>query len=400
MNSFQKFSIVILTLFIGVSIASAKGPSAIALNHIPVCPGPTQDAAHCHSRVVIDKNGQPNVTPAPSGYGTVQFHSAYTSTVNAPSKTIIAIVDAYDNPNVLSDLNTYSDSFGIPRLAGCTTSITNSATPCFQKIDQRGGTRLPRTNSGWALEIALDVEVAHAMCQNCSILLVEADSNSFSNLLAAEDRAGLMGAKIISNSWGGNEFSGETSSTYDGHFNKPGIEITVSSGDSGYGTEFPAASKYVTAVGGTTLNLNGGAYAIETAWNGAGSGCSSYESIPSWQVGITDSLCAGHRMVADVSADADPNTGAAVYDSVNYQGQKGWFQVGGTSLSSPLIAGIYALAGGSVSPSLPYTKGSASNLHDVISGNNGSCGGSYLCTALTGYDGPTGLGSPNGLGAF
>src|SRR6185295_4166059 len=248
------------------------------------------------------------------------------------------------------------------------------------------------------LEIALDVETAHAVCQNCSILLVEADSNSFTNLATAVDKAVALGAKVVSNSYGGSEFSSEVTNTYDGHFNHPGVAITVSSGDSGYGVEYPAASQFVTSVGGTTLLLNANnSYQSESAWAGAGSGCSAYEPKPSWQ---HDTGCAT-RSVADVSADADPNTGAAVYDSVRYQGRAGWFQVGGTSLAAPLVASVYALSGNIPSAtneaSLPYAH--AASLHDVASGSNGSCG-TYLCLSGVGFDGPTGLGSPNGTGAF
>jgi subtilase family serine protease len=239
--------------------------------------------------------------------------------------------------------------------------------------------------------------MASAICPNCKILLVEASSNSFANLGAAVDRAAGIGANVISNSYGGSEFSGETGSAYDGHFKHPGVAITVSSGDSGYGVEYPAASQYVTAVGGTTLNWNG-TTRTETAWSGAGSGCSAYEPKPSWQSGIA--TCA-NRAVADVSAVADPNTGVAVYDTVRYQGQSGWFKVGGTSASSPIIAGVYALAGnaGSVNDG-SFSYSHTTQLNDVTSGSNGSCGGSNLCTAGRGWDGPTGNGTPNGSGGF
>ncbi len=234
------------------------------------------------------------------------------------------------------------------------------------------------------------------MCQNCSILLVEANSSSYADLMTAVDRAVSMGANVVSNSYGSNEFSGETA--YDSHFNKTGVAFTVSSGDAGYGAEYPASSRYVTAVGGTTLNLQNGAYVSETAWAGAGSGCSAYSTKPSWQ---TDAGCV-RRTVADVSAVADPNTGAAVYDTVRYQGKSGWYRVGGTSLAAPIIAGVYGLAGsvsvGVYGNSLPYSN--LSFLHDILLGSNGSCAGSYLCTAKAGFDGPTGLGTPNGSGSF
>jgi subtilase family serine protease len=310
-------------------------------------------------------------------------------TATGSSSTTIGIVDAYDDPNIEADLAVYSSQFGLP---ACT-----RANGCFRKVNQTGGTTYPSKNAGWSLEIALDVEIAHAICPNCKILLVEASSNSFSNLLAAEDYA-IAHATVVSNSWGGGEFSGETSGTYDNHFNHIGRPITFSSGDSGYGVEYPAASQYVTAVSGTTLNLNSNnTYKSETVWAGAGSGCSAYEPKPSWQKDIG---CL-RRTVADVAADANPSTGAAIYDSVTYQGRAGWFQVGGTSLSSPIVAGVYALAGNAASTvdgSFPYAHTTA--LHDVTSGSNGSCGGSYLCTGKVGYDGPTGKGTPKGTAAF
>ncbi|MBI3624475.1 S8 family serine peptidase, partial [Candidatus Saccharibacteria bacterium] len=269
----------------------------------------------------------------------------------------------------------------------------------FTKVNQRGGTSYPATNSGWALEIALDVETAHQTCQNCKLILVEADSSSYTNLMTAVDEARTLGATVISNSYGSGEFSGETS--FDSYFNHPGVVFTFSSGDSGYGATYPAASPYVTAVGGTSLYLNANnSWLGESVWNGAGSGCSAYESKPGFQ---SDSGCV-KRTIADVSADADPYTGAAVYDSIRYQGRLGWFQVGGTSLASPLIAGIYGLAGGvsqsTQANSVPYSLVNYStNLHDITTGSNGSCG-TYLCNGVSGYDGPSGLGSPLGFGAF
>lgn len=366
--------------------------------HAKVCArGKEREELDCHARVIVDEKGSPKSGSAPSGLGPVELHNAYTSQTTVTGRQIIAIVDAYDHPNILSDLNTYSAAFGIPSLPACAGPVASSATPCFEKINQNGGHTYPVTNAGWALEIALDVEAAHAMCQNCSILLVEASSNSYANLMAAVDRAITSGAAVVSNSYGSGEFSGETA--YDSHFNKTGVAITFSSGDSGYGVGYPASSRYVTAVGGTTLFLNADkTYAGESAWSGSGSGCSAYESKPSWQ---TDQGCA-KRTIADVSAVADPNTGAAVYDSIRYFGRQGWFKVGGTSLSAPVVAGVYALAGGvpsgTMGNALPYAG--AANLHDIVSGSNGSCGGSYLCTAVSGYDGPTGLGTPNGIGAF
>jgi subtilase family serine protease len=261
-------------------------------------------------------------------------------------------------------------------------------------VNQTGGTKYPRGDTGWGEEISLDLDMVSAVCPNCHILLVEATTNSFANLAAAVDEAAKLGATEISNSYGGSEYANEVSDQ--SHYNHPGIAVTVSSGDSGYGVQFPASSQYVTAVGGTTLNSASNTTRgwSETAWSGAGSGCSAYIPKQWWQ---TDSGCA-KRTVADVSADADPNTGVSVYDTYRVSG---WLVFGGTSVASPIIAAVYALAGnaGSVnygSYSYTHTKG----LFDVTSGSNGSCGGSYLCTAVAGYDGPTGLGTPNGSLGF
>lgn len=394
LRTYSLFALAVLGLLFaahGAFAASTQGQS-----HAAVCLPGNDGQAHCYARVVTDSKGAPQAASAPSGYGPADFHAAYTSTKTVSTPKVIAIVDAYDHPNILSDLNTYSTQFGIPQMTACTGPIASATGPCFQKVNQQGQTAsYPQTNAGWALEIALDVEAAHAMCQNCGILLVEAKSSSYADLVVAVDRAVALGANVVSNSYGSSEFQGET--TYDSHFSHPGIAITVSSGDSGYGPQYPAASPYVTAVGGTSLHLLGGTYASESAWAGAGSGCSAYEAKPAFQ---HDTGCA-NRTIADVSADADPNTGAAVYDSVRYQGRKGWFKVGGTSLAAPLIAGVYALGGvpaGTEANTLPY--GMPTAFHDVATGSNGTCGGSYLCTALSAYDGPTGLGSPNGLAAF
>ena len=382
--------------------------------HMAVCASAPAGQASCNARVVTDAQGTPLAfttpdrstgsakTPAvPPGFGPSQFLSAYQLSGKAPGTTpkIIAVVDAYDDPTIASDLSTYDSTYKLPTFPTCSGSITTAKSACFQKVNQNGSiTQHPASNAGWALEISLDVETAHALCQNCSILLVEANSATYNDLMSAEDRAVAMGASVVSNSYGGSEFSSETS--YDSHFNHPGVAFVASAGDAGYSVEYPAASQYVTAVGGTSLFLNSnGTYNKEVAWSGTGSGCSAVEPKPTPQIGITPG-CAG-RVVADVSADADPNTGAAVYDSTSYYGMKGWFEVGGTSLASPIIAATYAqggVPGGTQENSLPYAH--PANLHDVTSGSNGSCGGSYLCTALAGYDGPTGLGSPNGDLAF
>jgi hypothetical protein len=350
--------------------------------------------ARCHAHIVTDIRGTPilgkpdRASPlaTPSGFGPSQLQSAYgltsASAGNGAGK-VIAIVDAYGYPNAEADLQVYRSQFGLP-----TCTVANG---CLIIRNQTGGTKLPRADTGWSQEQALDIDMASAMCPNCKILLVQATNNSFNNLAAAVDyAASYPGVVAISNSYGGSEFSSEAS--YQSHYNNPttrGIAVTVSSGDAGYGVEFPAAASNATAVGGTHLVLG----QPETVWDGAGSGCSAYINKPSWQ---NDTGCA-RRTVADVSAVADPNTGVAVYGPATPKASR-WMVFGGTSVAAPVIAGVYAVSG-VVDLNTTYSR-APSGFHDVTSGSNGSCGGTYLCTGAAGYDGPTGLGTPNGTGAF
>jgi subtilase family serine protease len=356
-------------------------------SHSRVCAAADAGAAACHAWVAVDDQGQPFAASGPSGYNPSDLTSAYGLSTAGGSGQTVAIVDAYDDPNAESDLAVYRQQFGLP---ACTT-----ANGCFKKVNQLGKTTgLPRADAGWAEEISLDLDMVSAICPNCHILLVEASSTSFASLGASVDMAASLGAKVISNSYGGSEYSTEV--TDQSHFNHPGVMITVSSGDAGYGVEFPASSQYVTAVGGTTLTKNGSTF-TETVWSGAGSGCSKYIPKQPWQ---TDA-CA-KRTVADVAAVADPNTGVSVYDTYGLNRRNaGWLVFGGTSVASPLIGAVYALAGNEGSLNYgSYSYSHTSSLFDVVSGNNGSCGGSYLCTAGPHYDGPTGNGTPRGLGAF
>lgn len=374
--------IMVILVGVGVTTKTFASPSRTpAVTYTHVCPGVFVGYARCHA-IRVDVG----LATGPSGYNPADLQSAYKlPSSTAGSGQTVAIVDAYDDPNAESDLGVYRSQFGLP---ACTT-----ANGCFRKVNQSGGNTYPRGNKGWAEEISLDLDMVSAICPNCHILLVEATSNSFSNLAAAVDEAAKLGANEISNSYGGSEYSNEVSDQ--SHFNHPGIAITVSSGDSGYGVQFPAVSQYVTAVGGTTLNraTNSRGWS-ETVWSGAGSGCSAYISKPSWQ---TDSGCS-RRTVADVAADADPNTGVSVYDTFR---ETGWLVFGGTSVASPIIASVYALAGNAGSITYgSYSYSHTSSLFDVTSGSNGSCGGSYLCTGEVGYDGPTGNGTPDSTGGF
>jgi len=310
----------------------------------------------------------------------------------APVGTTIGIVDAFDDPTAASDLANYRSDFG---LSAC-------GSGCFTKVDENGGTNYPASDNAWAFEISIDLDMASAMCPSCDILLVEAASDQLSDLGAAENTAANLGAAVISNSYGSAEYATETSDDAS-YFTHPGVVELAASGDSGYGVSFPAASPHVVAVGGTTLiqtSDTGVRAATESAWVHAGSGCSLYEPKPAWQ---TDTGCAT-RTVADLSADADPDTGVWVYDTT---GQSGFLIAGGTSAAAPIVAGVYALAGkppmGSQPAAYPYTgvSGITSRvINDIVGGSNGSCPSYYLCNASPGYDGPTGLGTPNGLAAF
>ena len=334
-----------------------------------------------------------NATSGPTGLSPVQARHFYgfDQITNQGAGQTIAIVDAFDDPNIESDLGVFDAQFGLP---ACTRS-----NGCFTKLYAAGSK--PRTDAGWSLEIALDVEWAHAIAPAAKILLVEAASNSFTNLIHAVDLAVASGASVISMSFGGSEFSSQT--TYDSHFNVAGVTFTASSGDSGSGVEYPAASPYVVSVGGTTISLadSSGAYRTEAAWSGSGGGRSNYEVEPSSQSNF--GIVSNGRGVPDVAYDADPNTGFSVYDSVRYQGQAGWFQIGGTSAGAPQWAALFAIVNSTRSAngkgSLNFAQSAlydlsayVTNFHDITSGSNGSCGS--VCTAGSGYDFVTGLGSP------
>jgi hypothetical protein len=330
-----------------------------------------------------------------TGYGPADLASAYNLPAGAGAGTTVAIVDAYDDPNAESDLAAYREANGLPP---CTTE-----NGCFRKVNQHGAAGpLPTPDPGWGLEISLDLDAVSATCPSCKILLVEADTPSIFDLAPGVNAAVALGADAVSNSYGSRgEFAAEQ--YFEPFYKHPGVAITVSSGDYGYGNgliltggvSYPGTSEFVTSVGGTSLVRDDSPRGwTETAWDGSTSGCSAYIHKPGWQ---KDRLCS-KRTVSDVAAVADPKTGLAVYDTFGYDG---WLVVGGTSLSSPIVASIYAMAGNTAN--IRYATGlyrADAGLFDVVGGSNGVCGGSYFCTGVPGYDGPTGLGTPNGLGAF
>jgi subtilase family serine protease len=365
---------------------ASPSPSGVSHRNVHVC-GPVKAGyAHCLAvrHETLNAHGKPVTSAAatPSGYGPSDIRSAYNLTTS--STATVAIVDAYNDPTATQDLATYRSQYGLPACGS----------GCFTKVNQTGGTSYPRNNGGWAQEISLDLDMVSSACPSCKILLVEANSASFSNLGTAVNYAASQGVAAISNSYGGSD-TAQTNA-----YNHPGIAITASTGDNGYGVESPASYPDVVAVGGTSLNRATGTTRgwTEKAWSGAGSGCSTINQKPAWQTSATQ---CSHKANADVSAVADPNTGVAVYDSTAYQGYVGWMVFGGTSAASPIIASVYALAGHTAGYPAQYTWSHASSgLNDVTSGSNGSCSPALWCHSGTGWDGPTGLGTPNGISAF
>jgi hypothetical protein len=349
--------------------------------------------SHAASAAIAAATAPQPGTPA---YLQQAYDLAYLSQAQGAGMTV-AVVDAFDDPNAEADLATYRSEFGLP---ACTT-----ANGCFKKVDQNGGTNYPSTvNPQWEVEISLDLDAVSALCPNCHIRLVEANSDQVSNgaptdLAPAQLEAEQLGANVISDSWDV-PLSGRAARNFatSGEYSFSGVTTVAASGDLGYpapNNDFPAALPGVAAAGGTTLEpaSASGAQTVraftESAWSGAGSGCNLAATKPAWQ---TDTGCTG-RSYSDLSADADPDTGMQVYDSAD----GGWVVVGGTSEAAPLIAAYYALLGSAAQgPSWAYAN--ASLLNDPTTGSNGSCAQAiaYICTAGPGYDGPTGVGSISG----
>jgi subtilase family serine protease len=402
MRGILKGALLAASISFGFASAAAQDLSAVQRSgntfYKAACGNAVGFVARCHAYVVTDAKGNALGTKRGeriSGFGAPDLRSAYNITTDGSSSTIIALVDAFGYDNAEADLGVYRTNYGLP---DCTT-----ANGCFKKLNQHGKEKnYPAQDIGWAQESALDLDMASAMCPNCKIYLVEATNNSLKNLGSSVNTAAGLGAHVISNSYGGGEGAAERHFDTD-YYTHPGVAITASSGDKAFaaGPQFPATASHVTAVGGTHLVKDSSTRGwTETAWSGAGSGCSKFVAKPTWQ---TDAGCK-KRMEADVSAVADPATGVAVYGP-NNSGVSAWLRFGGTSVAAPLVGGIFANNGGTVTDgNNPYAH--VADLYDVVGGNNGTCKAgkngqkSYYCTAVAGYDGPTGLGTPNGTAAF
>ena len=437
MTAFARKQAVIVAAVLVMSLLAAPGafgasPGAAPVwshRDVPICGQPGADEAACMSITrLLYANGLEYHAATPAqlraaaraaasiSFGATDIRTAYGITGKGDASRVIAIIDVYDDPGAYSNLTTYRtamlssedapiDSCSVAQLR----SRAAGDTPCFVKANQSGGTTLPQANSGWANEIDLDLQAASAICPRCSLLLLEASSTTFSNLGTAVTTASNITSTsdsahvvAISNSYGTtSDAPGALYPAWDNAARK-GLAVTASSGDWGYATSFPASATNVIGVGGTTLSVDGsGVRSNETVWSGAGSGCSTYNAAPSWQFNATwkastlgiSNPCGSKKAVADLSADADPYSGLEVYTT--YSGKTGWMIFGGTSLSSPLIAALYAMQGGYGGSTLAgaYAWTSTTRYYDVTSGSNGTCSPSVLCTGQSGWDGPSGLGS-------
>ncbi|HEY3732863.1 MAG TPA: S53 family peptidase [Streptosporangiaceae bacterium] len=331
----------------------------------------------------------------PAGFGPSQLQSAY----KLPSSTAgagetVAVVDAFNDPNAVADVAHYRSTYGLP---ACNAS---TGAGCLSVVNQNGAASpLPKNSgtTGWATEESLDVDMVSAICPKCHIILAESNSATTKSLGTAVNAAVSLGAVAVSNSYGGSQSAND--GTFDNlYYKHAGVAVTASAGDSGFGVSYPSASQWLTSVGGTSLRTASSTRGwTETVWNGSGGGCSTAsESRASWQQVVPGCK---HRTDNDVAAVADPNTGVAMYDTYD---QGGFIVVGGTSVSSPIIASVFALGGTPSAGTFPTADiyAHTGSLFDVTMGSNGTCTHTILCTAGVGYDGPTGWGTPNGTAAF
>ena len=404
-------SLSLLTLLGTQASAAARTPAGTpgeaadtardnGLSVEPSCSAPKKNEYACFALRRTDLATAKRASE-PAGYGAADLRGAYDLPAGGGAGQTVAIVDAYDDPNAEPDLAVYRQQYGLP---ACTTD-----NGCFRKVDQRGGTDYPQPDPGWAGEISLDLDMVSAVAPNAHILLVEADSADRDNLGAAVDQAVALGAKYVSNSYGSDYDSypgrrrGPRRAPLDPHYNHPGVAMVVAAGDYDYGVSYPAASPYVTSVGGTSLvrDPNAARGWSESVWSngteGTGSGCSAYEAKPAFQ---KDTGCASG--VPSRTSRRSP-TPPPASRSTRPTAQSGWAVYGGTSAAAPIIAGVYAAAGtpgGRHATPTPTPTRPPAALNDVDQRQQRQCTPAYLCTAGPGYDGPTGLGTPDGLAAF
>ena len=367
---------LILALFFSFSL-SGKALAEPGAGYRAICPEPAPAGqARCTALI---QSSPSNLSPTGLSPAAVKAIYKFPTSLTAGYSKTIALVDAYDDPNAEKDLAVFNLRYGLP---ACTT-----ANGCFRKVNQAGGTKYPPVNNFWAYEISIDIEWAHAIAPGAKILLVEASSDSWADLLAAENYAKTH-AQYVSNSWGDNEFAGEKS--YDAYFVQPGVSFFAAAGDSGLPAVYPSASPNVISVGGTTLNFSGGVFKSETGLSSAGGGCSKYETGALAQTGFTQYAqvkCGGKRATPDVSIVAYP--GLSIYDTTGIPaGQGGWWGAGGTSVGSIIWAARSAVAG--VVMNSAYVYGNHLTFRDITTGNNGA-------PCLKGYDLCSGRGSWIGI---
>jgi hypothetical protein len=379
-------SVLVLAAIPAVALAQVAGPSS--------CPVPAAGQVSCAALAAPGATALTGAQlaasgTAPPGYSPVQLRYAYGLEFQALTGGVgqtVAVVTAYDDATAESDMATYRSQFNLPACG----------TGCFTKVNETGGTSYPGAGpAGWSLATAEDLDMISAICPNCHIDLVEATTTAITDLGPAENEAVSLGADFVVNTWFTPETTyGTSEPTYDtDYFNHPGVAITAPDGNGGgYGTSYPAASPDVIAVGGTTLTQDNGVARgwTETAWSGTGSGCSPYEAKPSWQ---TDTGCTT-RTLNDTAAVGDPNTPVAFYDTSSGD----WVATGGNGAAAAIIAAAYALAGtpaaGSYPASYLYAHADPGLVNSITEGSNGICSSNYLCNAVTGYNGPAGVGTP------